>query len=489
MALLCLTKLWRSPTLPHDKMPTSGIPAAFLERMRVLLGPEFASFQECLEQASVNGLRLNTLKIDPRAFFSLTPFELEPVPWCPGGFRLHQKPGRAGANPPGKHPYHAAGVYYLQEPSAMAVAEILDPRPGEIVLDLAAAPGGKSTHIAALMQNSGLLVANDVHPKRVWELSENLERWGAKNVAITNETPASLAARWPSRFDRVLLDAPCSGEGMFRRNQTARQDWSIELINGCALRQSNILKEAALLLQPGGILVYSTCTFAPEENEGVISAFLSAHPDFTLEEIRQAPGYMPGEVAWILDERFATHHIERTVRLWPHQIEGEGQFIARMRKNGVNRQMFAQNRKLKPIPADALRAYAEFCKALGTEAEDTTEMVMVGGRLYRVPPDLPEWTGLRLIHPGLWLGSIKRGEYSQRTRFEPAHSLALALNSKNVRHSLHLELEQARNYLSGNPLAGDGDAGWMLVALDGFPLGWGKCVHHVVKNYYPKGLR
>ena len=192
---------------------------------------------------------------------------------------------------PGKHPYHAAGLYYLQDPSAMAVAELLDPQPGERVLDLAAAPGGKATHIAAKMQGQGLLVANEIHPKRAWELAGNLERWGAINVAITNETPERLAERFEDFFDRVLVDAPCSGEGMLRKGEAARVEWAPELVHGCALRQTTILEQAARLVRPGGRLVYSTCTFNPEENEGTVARFLDTHPEFELIEPSRRPGF------------------------------------------------------------------------------------------------------------------------------------------------------------------------------------------------------
>ncbi len=244
------------------------------------------------------GLRVNTLKIAPDAFRQLSPFDLAPVPWCAAGFTV------AGDDAePGKHPYHAAGLYYLQDPSAMAVAELLDPQPGERVLDLAAAPGGKATHIAALMGGEGLLVANEIHPRRAWELAGNLERWGARNVAVTNETPERLAERFEGFFDRVLLDAPCSGEGMMRKSEAARVEWAPELVRGCALRQSAILEQAARLVRPEGRLAYATCTFNPEENEGTIARFLAAHPEFDLVEAPRRPAFRPaGRIGSVLGQ-------------------------------------------------------------------------------------------------------------------------------------------------------------------------------------------
>ena len=232
----------------------SEIPSAFLERMARLLRDEYPAFLASYDKLPSVGLRVNTLKIAPEVFRQIAPFKLAPLPWCAAGFTI------AGEDKePGKHPYHAAGLYYLQDPSAMAVAELLDPQPGERVLDLASAPGGKATHIAAKMQGQGLLVANEIHSKRAWELAGNLERWGAANVAITNETPERLAERFEDFFDRVLVDAPCSGEGMLRKSEAARVEWAPELVRGCALRQTAILDHAARLVRPGGRLAYSTC--------------------------------------------------------------------------------------------------------------------------------------------------------------------------------------------------------------------------------------
>ena len=272
----------------------SEIPSAFLERMARLLRDEYPAFLASYDMPPSIGLRVNTLKIAPEVFRQLAPFELAPVPWCSAGFTIV-----ADDAEPGKHPYHAAGLYYLQDPSAMAVAELLDPQPGERVLDLASAPGGKATHIAAKMQGQGLLVANEIHSKRAWELAGNLERWGATHVAITNERPERLAERFEGFFDRVLVDAPCSGEGMMRKGEAARVEWAPELMHGCALRQSGILEQAAALVRPGGRLVYSTCTFNPEENEGTVARFLDAHPEFELIEPPRPPGFSPGRPDWL----------------------------------------------------------------------------------------------------------------------------------------------------------------------------------------------
>ncbi len=298
------------------------IPTAFLKRMESLLGDEFVDFLSCYDRYPESGLRVNTLKLTPVEFLQLSPLELAPIAWCPAAFHIPENAQ------PGKHPHHAAGLYYLQDPSAMLAAEVLAPAPGERVLDLAAAPGGKSTHLAALMQGQGMLVANEIHPKRVWELAENLERWGAVNTTITNETPERLADHFGAYFDKVLLDAPCSGEGMFRKSEAARLAWSPALVESCARRQVALIDQAARLVLPGGCLLYTTCTFSAEENEGVISAFLESHLDFELRDC--AMGYD----AWSYATQAvsANADMRQTVRLWPQRIQGEGHFLALLRR-------------------------------------------------------------------------------------------------------------------------------------------------------------
>ncbi|MCA9969861.1 MAG: RsmB/NOP family class I SAM-dependent RNA methyltransferase, partial [Anaerolineales bacterium] len=271
---------------------TAPPPADFMSKMRRLLGEEFAAFAASYAQPAHVGLRVNTLKISPADFSSKTPFALEPVgAYEPAGFRV------LGDAQPGAHPHHAAGLYYLQEPSAMAVAALLDPQPGERVLDLAAAPGGKATHLIARMADRGLLVANDVDRTRVRDLAENLERWGARNVLITNNTPEQLADHFGAVFDRVLVDAPCSGEGMFRKQ--GGFDWSEAMVLACARRQTAVLDTAARLVRPGGLLAYATCTFSPEEDEGVVGRFLAAFPDFELQPAPALSGTAPGVPAWL----------------------------------------------------------------------------------------------------------------------------------------------------------------------------------------------
>jgi NOL1/NOP2/fmu family ribosome biogenesis protein/23S rRNA U2552 (ribose-2'-O)-methylase RlmE/FtsJ len=364
----------------------------------------------------------------------------------------------------------------------MAVGEILDAQPGERVLDLCAAPGGKSTHLAAQLQDAGVLVANEIIPARARILAENLERWGARNALITVESPERLAAKWPEFFDRVLVDAPCSGEGMFRKSAAAIQEWSPEHVRGCALRQGRILDQAALLLRPGGTLVYSTCTFAPEEDEGAVADFLRRHPDFEIAEIPPRPGFSPGRPEWA----DAPESLRRTVRIWPHLSPGEGHFIAKLqRREGeqVEREYPIRRRRNKQS-AEAMRAYRAFC-AENLRSSPAEEPILSGAKLYAVPEDAPDTDGLRVLWPGWELGNLQKG------RFEPSHALAMGLASQDAQRALDLppEGDAAQRYLHGESLSAPGQEGWVLVTTAGYPLGWGKRVGAIVKNHYPRALR
>ncbi|TGV24161.1 RsmB/NOP family class I SAM-dependent RNA methyltransferase, partial [Mesorhizobium sp. M00.F.Ca.ET.186.01.1.1] len=294
---------------------TQNLPGLFTERMKNLLNQEFAAFLASYDQPVTHGLRVNPLKVAREQFLSRSPFTLEPVSWCVNGFRYQDQ------ERPGKHPYHAAGLYYLQEPSAMSAAEALDAQPGERILDLCAAPGGKSTQLAAGLNGQGLLVANEIHPVRVKALAENLERCGVKNAVVTNETPEKLQERFPQFFDKILVDAPCSGEGMFRKLPEAIEDWSPDKVTECHLMQQDILDAASAMLKPGGTLVYSTCTFAPLENEQSLVDFLTRHPEFTVVELPEPEWFAPGQPDWANPR---CEPLGKTARLWPHLLQGEG---------------------------------------------------------------------------------------------------------------------------------------------------------------------
>ncbi len=459
--------------------------------MAGLLGDEYPDFLAALGRPARHALRANLLKAGlPRVAallewpeIAMPPGSLPPCGEGPGGGPLPWCP-EAALLPPdahlGRHPLHAAGLFYLQEPSATAVVPVLDPRPGERVLDLCAAPGGKATHIAARMGGQGLLWANEVEARRAGILVGNLERCGVRNVVVSVEEPERLAERLEGYFDRVLVDAPCSGEGLWRREPESVRQWSEAAVRGCARRQGHILAAGAACVRPGGVLVYATCTFAPEEDEGVVEAFLAAHPEFTLEEVPAVSGFAPGRPEWVLGGR---PELARAVRLWPHRGPAEGHFMARMRRAEGVAPSFARWR-IPTVPRAARGAYGSFCEEALRGALSAEQLVLLGARLVAVPWGMVEPAGLRVLRAGWLLGEV-RGE-----RFVPAHALAMGLEAREARALLDLpkRSEQVAAYLRGEPLLSPGPAGWLLVAVEGYPLGWGKRVGGVVKNHRPRGI-
>jgi NOL1/NOP2/sun family putative RNA methylase len=392
-----------------------------------------------------------------------------------------------------------AGLYYLQDPSAMAPAELLDPQPGERVLDLAAAPGGKTTALATLMQGKGLLVANEIKDKRVGHLAVNVERWGAGNVVITNESPERLADHFGAFFDKVLVDAPCSGEGMFRKDMGARRDWSVEMVAGCAIRQRNILRVAAKLVRPGGYLLYSTCTFAPEEDEQVMAGLMEEFPEYEVMELDGYPGWMEGRPDWMEENKKqkTKEGLRGAVRLFPQRVNGEGHFACMLRRGGEAERRVDWTPDRMPGPSASQerlwKAFAEQTLKTNFEAD---RLRVRGERLYFIPEIMPDFgnpstssgPGLRVVHPGVWLGTFKK------ERFEPAHPLALFLKRGEAKNGLDLPSQEEgggrpvlQRYLGGESIPMAGEAGWTVVSVDGWPIGWGKRVQGVVKNHYPKG--
>ncbi len=443
------------------------LPPLFLQRMAAWLGPEFPAFLEALQAPHPTGLRVNSLKISPEAFSARSPFPLQPVPWCPEGFVVPEATAR-----PGIHPYHEAGLYYLQDPAAMLAAPLLAPQPGEWVLDLCAAPGGKTTHLAARMQNRGVLVANEIHPRRVRALAENLDRCGVTHAMVLNETPDRLAARWKGLFDRVLVDAPCSGEGMFGREEAAARDWSEETVRGCARRQSAILDAAAPLVRPGGYLLYATCTFAPEENEGVISRFLRDHPDFDLTDVPEAIGDT-GHPEWVGETEV---RLGRAVRLWPHRGPGQGHFYALLRRAGDERPHHPRPRTRLPGRMRAL--YNEFVQQALRGPLPDEDLLVLGNHLYRavLPPKM--WEGLRVFRPGWLLGQV------EGTAFVPFRALASGIRPEAAREVYRLELTDPNlaAFLRGETIPGPSVSEWVLVTVEEFPLGWARATRRGLRR-------
>lgn len=469
------------------------LPEAFLAKMKGLLGEEFEDFVRSFGKERVHGLRFNTLKGSVEAMEQecRERLGLRPVPWCAEGFYYRPE------SRPGRHVLHEAGAYYIQEPSAMAVVSLLDPRPGDAVLDLCAAPGGKTTHAAERLRGEGLLVCNEIHPARAKILSQNVERMGIQNAVVTNEDSGKLLRYFPGFFNRIVVDAPCSGEGMFRKDEQARAEWSEENVRLCAARQQEILDNAAGMLKPGGTIVYSTCTFSPEEDEGSVSAFLERHPEFSVVRVpeeKKLPGLCHGRPEWSPGCR---EELAATFRIWPHRAEGEGHFLALLRKDGADEpeaagdagKMRRSGKSRGPRFWDdraGLKILQEFLDATLKERWGTERLVLFGDQIYRLPEGMIPVEGLRVLRPGLHLGTLKKG------RLEPSHSLALALHPGEVRQVLRLDPESrdAAAYLAGSTLPVDSSLrGWVLVCAGDYSLGWGKAAGGVLKNHYPKGLR
>ena len=401
----------------------------------------------------------------------------------------------------------------------MSAVPFLEACPGERILDLCAAPGGKSTQIAAAMRGEGLLICNEIHPARAAILSENIERMGVRNALVLNETPDRLADRFPGFFDRILVDAPCSGEGMFRKNEAAGEEWSPENVQMCAERQREILEYAYQMLRPGGRLCYSTCTFAPAENEGSIGWLLKKHPDLYVLPVPMPEGFAPGHPEWAdmeeVEEMEETAGqtsgpeagsasgpapgLEHTMRLWPHRLRGEGHFVAVLEKAGeTGTKEQSAKQEAEKLPAKRTRRrdgekglgekdYAEF-SAFAQEnlrVQLSGIYLRFGEQLYLAPEETPVLRGLKVLRPGLHLGTVKKN------RFEPSHALALTLKPEDAAHAVSLDTEgrQVKDYLNGLTFPAEGEKGWYLICADGCSLGWGKLAGGIMKNHYPKGLR
>lgn len=458
-----------------------NLPIEFEKKMKAFLGDEWDDFLYSYDNNRFQALRFNTLKVQSpeermRILKTLKISSDKKVSWANEAYYFDENVR------PGKHPYHEMGLYYIQEPSAMSAAALLAPKPGMRVLDLCAAPGGKSTQLATYLGDSGLLVSNEINTQRSRILSQNIERMGIKNAIVTNEDSFVLASHFPGFFNAIQVDAPCSGEGMFRKLPEAIEQWSMENVAICAAKQKEILDNAAVMLKPGGTIVYSTCTFSKEENEDVIEYFLERYPDFTLEEM----------------ERF-----------WPHKVDGEGHFVAKLVRRGcvdtdlkadrkTQKNKNSKNRKNETKPAltkENMKLLSEFLDE--TISEDmaawikNSRLVMFGEQLYRLPDMEVDIKGLKVQRAGLHIGEFKK------QRFEPSHSLALALKLSEAKNVVKLTWDdpQTTGFFNGQSVmlsdeqTAECKKGWALVCVDGYPAGWGKVNGAQVKNHYPKGLR
>lgn len=482
------------------------LPDAFTEEMKKLLGGEFSAWMDSFEQGakgSFRGLRVNTLKTSPGDFIRRSPFRLRPVPWTENGFYLE------GEERASRHPHYAAGLYYLQEPSAMTPAAVLPIEEGDRVLDLCAAPGGKATELAAKLRGTGLLAANDISNSRAKALLKNLELCGAGNILVTSESPERLCSYFEGFFDKILIDAPCSGEGMFRKEPSMVRDWEEKGPAFYAGLQKEIVSQAARLLRPGGLLLYSTCTFSVKENEETILSLLRMEHGFRVlplplpgggTELGFAPGrpdLVSGDVPGGALTEEEKGQLSLAVRLYPHRIDGEGHFTALLQKKGTETERKSPDtengRKKKdgsgkPLP----ECWTEFAKILKRPL-DESRIRVYENRLYLLPEELIRQNirGLRFLRTGLYLGEIKG------KRFEPSQALAMWLRKEEAVLSVDFPAEDERviRYLKGETLDVEDmplpskASGWILVCVDGFPLGWGKLSGGMLKNKYYPGWR
>ncbi len=455
------------------------LPVAFEQKMKEMLGPDYENYLASFECDAYQGLRVNTAKISVEDFIKLSPYELKQVSWCPNGFYYDK------AQKPAKHPFYFAGLYYIQEPSAMTTASLLPVEEGDMVLDLCAAPGGKSTELAAKLNGTGLLVTNDISNSRAKALLKNMEVFGVGNALVTSEPPNELTKRFPEFFDKILIDAPCSGEGMFRKQGNMTKAWEKNGVDLFVGLQRSILKEAVTMLKPGGIMIYSTCTFSKEENEQAIEYLLSLDDSLHLQELPLFDGFDKGHPEWGLT---GNEELTKCRRLWPHRIEGEGHFVAMVRKD--------RNQAAAPITE-----YIFSKERLSREAVDFIESIrypfdlsrmdVQKERVFYIPEKMPYVKGLRILRCGLYMGDMKKN------RFEPSQSLAMFLKASQFPNSICLSVADERviKYLKGETIELEENErnvykdGICLICVEQYPLGFGKLSKGTIKNKYLPGWR
>ena len=463
-------------------------PKKFDERIKSQLGDEYDDYIKCFDSDMYHGIRVNTSKISVEDFLKISPFELEPVPWTKNGFYYDHK-----KYTPSKHPYYYAGLYYIQEPSAMTPASVLDIDEGDVVLDICAAPGGKSTELAAKLGGTGILISNDISNSRAKALLKNLELFGIGNMCVVSEPPNNLSKAFEETFDKILIDAPCSGEGMFRKSSSMMTAWENNGTELFAGLQRGILKEVCKMLKPGGRLLYSTCTFSPEEDERSVEYLLSIDDCIHLIDFPKYEKFDDGNPEW---GETGNPDLKKCARLWPHHLKGEGHFIALFEKDADAYVRGCQTYSFKPYKAD--EDFLNFITHVSADAGITPGRIEENkGRLYYIPDGMPDVKGLRLLRHGLFLGEVKKN------RFEPSQSLAMYLKKNQFDNVVDLQADDIRviKYLKGETIELDTESadsvdsgmelknGYVLVCVDGYPLGWAKNNRGVLKNKYLSGWR
>lgn len=436
-----------------------NLPKEFKEKYSYLLGVEAPCFFDTFNQFAISGFRTNPLKETQKSFE-------RPIPNTDWGYY-----GKI----PGKSIEHVTGLIYSQEPAAQMVGQVAQPSKGMKVLDLAAAPGGKTTHLLSYMQNTGLLVSNEINAKRCKVLVENVERFGAQNVVVTNESSQRLSLVFPNFFDLIVLDAPCSGEGMFRKDPNAMKYWHTGYSEELSRLQKSILADAVTMLAPEGKLVYSTCTWAPEENEEIVKWLLETYDFLSLEPILCINGMSPSST------------YPETAHMYPHHFKGEGQFVAQFKNNHLPNHSKTKKRSKHChsfINSEQSHLWQEFQKQ-HLKRSINGRLELFGNELYSVPEAFPPHLKIKIARNGLHLGTFKKN------RFEPSFALGISLRPSDVLKTVEIDEQQFQHYVSGNIVMLDKkyNNGWYQVVVDGNGLGFSKIVNNTLKNNYPKGLR
>ncbi|MHB8131113.1 MAG: RsmF rRNA methyltransferase first C-terminal domain-containing protein [Mobilitalea sp.] len=468
------------------------LPILFEDRMRKLLGEEYEEYLQCFDKPHFGGLRVNTLKISPVEFEHICPFSIKRIPWIKNGYYFNTD------QQPSKHSFYHAGLYYIQEPSAMTPASLLPITKGDKVLDLCAAPGGKSTELGAKLGGEGILVTNDISNSRAKGLLKNIELFGIRNSLVLSEAPGKLVEYFPEYFDKILIDAPCSGEGMFRKSSDMIKNWEQYGVEYYSELQKDIVVSAAKMLKPGGYILYSTCTFSPEENEGTITHLLEQCPEFHVvnaipdDQTQRSlglsyEGFDFGKPEWINGKE----ELKNCIRLWPHKIDGEGHFIALLHKEVSSGTDFNRPDSTSTNPMGKSKNILseeaiDFVKNLSFPVKQEL-LVVHDEKLYLLPEGLPNLKGLRMLRQGLLLGEMKK------QRFEPSQALANALRTSEYDKILRFSIDDTNvvRYLKCESIQPDGDYsdGWYLICVEDFPLGWGKMTKNNFKNKYQPGWR
>lgn len=448
-----------------------NLPSKYTEAMKELLKDEYDSYIQSFTEPKLTGLRVNNLKISTEDFLKICPFDVKPIPWIENGFYTSE------AERPAKHPYYFAGLYYIQEPSAMTPANVLPIEEGDVVFDMCAAPGGKSTELAAKLNRTGLLITNDISNSRAKALLKNVEVFGVPNLCVLNEDPVKISTRFKEYFDKVLIDAPCSGEGMFRKDNKLIKAWEKNGPEFYSEIQKNIILAGADMLKPGGLMLYSTCTFSKLEDEESIIHLLKSRDDCELIDIKSYEGFSCGF------DNGEGYNLDKAVRIFPHKMKGEGHFVALIRKKGDGNISGKKPSLNTKIPEEL----SEFLKHTTFEI-DLNYIKIIDSRVYCVSPYMCEEKGLRIIRNGLLLGELKKN------RFEPSQAFAMALSKEQFDNCIDLNVEDERvvRYLKGETIDIDDLKccdGWALVCVDGYPLGFGKAKDGQLKNKYLAGWR